>query len=174
MPEKFPKLRPEKQEVIVRHPEPIKIPKKFTRFPEKVVPKIERQTEKDALDKVLDVLENAENKLIKEGAVNLIGKGISKSADVLIKKPVKKAFGGVWENFKKLFKKETPEEYEKMEIIEMPKSSSIENEAESLMDLSRPGVTKKELGEEVAKIEKQGLTAREKEGIALSRLKKKR
>ncbi|TSC89089.1 MAG: hypothetical protein G01um10143_470 [Parcubacteria group bacterium Gr01-1014_3] len=165
----MPKIHPEKQEVIVRHPEPIKIPKRFTKPPEKkMAPTVEKKMEKDALDKVLDILEDAENKLIKEGPVKLAGKGLRKSSEVLVERPIKNIFSGVWEGIKKMFSST------ESETMAMPKGSTIETEAENVLDLSRSGATRKELKEEVGKIEKQGLTTKEKEVVAFNRLKQKK
>ncbi len=240
MPEKFPQLNPEKEEVIIRHPEPIKIPKRFMQPIKKATPKVETKAatepfdkprlsyerEKHVFDKILDSPKNPERKTSDSGVETFIKEPATKTAklfrkgvEVIIEKPVKKVFAGVWEGItkktpiakpveesksttlspekdkidkaldvleeveKKIMKeglwkslsdglnkvlskgaevfikrpirtifsgktqKQSPEKYEKAEFekMERPKDSTLETEDENMMDLSLPGVTKKEL-----------------------------
>lgn len=158
MPEKFPEP--------VYHPEPIKIPESALKKPEA----------KDKIDKALDIMEDIENKIMGESALKLqkMREGIRKGAEALTENPIKKIFRGVWEGLKNKFKK--PEEFEKAEFekIEMPRGATMETEAESMIDLSKPEITKKEPEKEYVKREKKGLTPREKEMVALSRLSQKK
>ncbi len=147
MSEKFPKP--------IYHPEPIK------------TPKFSPESDKDLSLKALKLLEERERELAKEameskktpkkGVMNLLGKGLKKGAEVLFLKPAKKAFSG-----------------RKEDIMEMPKASSLETEAESMIDLSRSEISKKELSEEIIRIEKLGLTPHEKEIVAISRITNKK
>ncbi len=174
MPEKFPEP--------VYHPEPIKIlqsalkrsaPKaRLSKPTERIQLPVRPEPKKDKIDKALDVMEDVEKKIQQEGLLKVIGKGIKNSAkalsEALIEKPVKKAFGGAWEGLKNQFKK--PEEFEKAEFekIEMPKDATMETEAESMIDLSRPEVPKKDF-----QLERKELSVKEKKMLAISRLNKK-